>query len=64
MSLDFYCNMQMVENGISSNWFLEHDKDFSVLEWPPQSPDFNPIGNLWDVVEWEILIIDVQPTNL
>jgi len=24
---------------IISNWFLEHDNDFTVLKWPPQSPD-------------------------
>jgi len=22
---------------ISSNWFLEHDNEFTVLKWPPQS---------------------------
>ncbi len=27
-------------------------------------PDFNPIEHLWDVVEREIRIMDVQPTNL
>ncbi len=27
-------------------------------------PDLNPIEHLWDVVEREILIMDVQPTNL
>uniref|UniRef100_A0AAR2J702 Transposase Tc1-like domain-containing protein n=1 Tax=Pygocentrus nattereri TaxID=42514 RepID=A0AAR2J702_PYGNA len=37
---------------------------FTVLQWPPQSPDLNPIEHLWDVVEREIRIIDVQPTNL
>ncbi len=29
-----------------------------------QSPDLNPIENLWDVVERKIYIMDVQPTNL
>ncbi len=49
---------------IISNWFLEHDNEFTVLQWLPQSPDLNPTPHLWDVVEWEIGIMDVQPTNL
>ncbi len=35
-----------------------------LLKWPPQSLDLNPIEHLWDVVEREIHIMDVQPTNL
>ncbi len=49
---------------IISDWFLEHDNEFTLLKCPPQSPDINPIENLWDVVEREICIMDVQPTNL
>ncbi len=49
---------------IISDWFLEHDNEFTLLKWPPQSPDLSPIEHLWDVVEREIHIMDVQPTNL
>ncbi len=49
---------------IISDWFLEHDNEFTLLKRPPQSPDLNPIEHLWDVVEREICIMDVQPTNL
>ncbi len=49
---------------IISDWFLEHDNEFTLLKCPPQSPDLNLIEHLWDVVEREIHIMDVQPTNL
>ncbi len=49
---------------IISDWFIEHDNEFTLLKWPPQSPDLNPIEHLWDVREHEIHIMDEQPTNL
>ncbi len=39
---------------IISDWFLEHNNEFTLLKWPPHSPDLNPIEHLWDVVEREI----------
>lgn len=44
--------------------FLELDNEFSVLKRPPRSPDLTPTEHLQDVVQWEILIMDVEPTNL
>ncbi len=46
---------------IISDSFLEHDNELTLLKWPPHSPDLNPIEHLWDVVEREIRILDVQP---
>lgn len=32
------------QNGqIVSKRFLDHDNEFATLQWPPQSPDLNPI---------------------
>ncbi len=43
---------------IISDWFLEHDNEFTLLKCPLQSPDLNPMERLCDVVEREIRIMD------
>ena len=55
--------MPWLKAQIITNWFLEHDNKLTVLKWPP-SPDLNPVEYLWDVVEQDICIMEVQPTHL
>jgi len=37
--------------------------EFTVLKWPPQSPELNPKEDLWDL-ERELCALDVHPTTL
>ncbi|KAF7656920.1 hypothetical protein LDENG_00034500 [Lucifuga dentata] len=41
------------------NWFADHG--ITVLDWPANSPDLNPIENLWDIVKRKMR--DARPHN-
>ncbi|MCJ8743381.1 hypothetical protein PDJAM_G00093370 [Pangasius djambal] len=49
---------------IVQEWFEEHDKEFKVLTWPPNSPDLNPIEHLWDVMDKQGQSMEAPPHNL
>ena len=49
---------------IVQEWLHKHNNEFSLLQWPAQSPDLNPIEHLWDEMERAIRNRDPLPANL
>nr|KAF6324824.1 hypothetical protein mMyoMyo1_008290 [Myotis myotis] len=49
---------------IVQEWFQEHEGDFTLIRWTPQSPDLNPIEHLCDEVKRAIMQLVPQPSNL
>lgn len=45
------------------NWFQEHESSFAHMIWPPQSPDLNPIENMWDELERELRRCSPLPSS-
>ncbi|OXA40237.1 Transposable element Tc1 transposase [Folsomia candida] len=51
---DLPSNKTTIRNTLPSPPWNTSRKKNSKLEWPPQSPDLNPIEHLWDHIEREI----------
>ncbi|GFV48727.1 transposable element Tcb1 transposase [Trichonephila clavipes] len=45
-------------------WFKEHQDQFIVLPCPENSPDLNPINNLWNHLDRVVRAMDPHACNL
>lgn len=47
---------------VTMKWLQE--QNIKCLDWPPQSPDLNPIENLWNILKKKIIMRTPVPQNL
>jgi transposase len=40
------------------------NQEYQVLEWPPQSPDLNPIENMWRLLKIRLNEHDTPPKGM
>ncbi|GFX77287.1 transposable element Tcb2 transposase [Trichonephila clavipes] len=55
---------QLYLSQVPVGYLDKHASDFSVINWPPRSPNLNPIEHLWDVLEQGVKSHSTAPTNL
>ena len=62
--LDQQDNVPYHKAKMVQDWFEEHNHEFEVLTWPPNSPELNPIEHLWDVLDKQVRSIEAPPPSL
>ncbi|KAK6325815.1 hypothetical protein J4Q44_G00051570, partial [Coregonus suidteri] len=60
----FFSRIMPHATRLVQEWFHQHDSEFSLLQWPAESPDLNPIVHLWEEMERAIRSRDPLPANL